>query len=85
MQKKQVGMKAIGILEVRYIDPYNFIYYVTGDEKALKKKKKKKKKDPEPQNKNVKLLLYPTMQLNGFITKLSYGQQPKTLPNCSLD
>lgn len=52
-------------------DLYNFIYYVNGDEKALNKLK-----DPGAAKRKRKTVTLPTMQLNGFITKLSYGQEP---------
>jgi len=52
-------------------DLYNFIYYVNGDEKALNKLK-----DPGAAKRKRKTVTLPTMALNGFITRLSYGQQP---------
>ena len=70
--KKTSGYESYRYFRSQGTDLYNFIYYVTGDEKALGKLK-----DPGAAKQKRKTVTLPTMQLNGFITKLSYGQQPQ--------
>ena len=69
--KKTSGYESYRYFRSNSTDLYNFIYYVNGDDKALSKLK-----DPGSAKQKRKTVTLPTMQLNGFITKLSYGQQP---------
>lgn len=70
--KKTSGYESYKYFRSNSTDLYNFIYYVNGDDKALAKLK-----DPDSAKQKRKTVTLPTMQLNGFITKLSYGQEPK--------
>ena len=70
--KKTSGYESYRYFRSNGTDLYNFIYYVTGDDDALKKLK-----DPSAAKRKRKTVTLPTMQLNGFITRLSYGQQPQ--------
>ena len=70
--KKTSGHDSYRYFRSNGTDLYNFIYYVTGDDNALDKLK-----DPDSAKRKRKSVTLPTMQLNGFITKLSYGQDPQ--------
>ncbi len=67
--KRTSGYESYKYFRANGTDLYNFIYYVIGDEKALDKLK-----DPESAKRKRKTVSLPTMSLNGYITKLSYGQ-----------
>lgn len=70
--KKTSGYESYKYFRSNGTDLYNFIYYVNGDDKALNKLK-----DPGAAKRKRKSVTLPTMQLNGYITKLSYGTQPQ--------
>ena len=67
--KRTSGYESYKYFRSNGTDLYNLIYYVNGDEKALNKLK-----DPDAAQRKRKTVTLPTMSLNGYITKLSYGQ-----------